>query len=151
MTLPPLVERELRAGARRPAFYWLRGLLALVLSLQAYDLLNRYAIAPRPRYAFMAAVPPPNTVTGTTLLQDMTGLLFLALLCWAFFKVFSEMDTDPILSRIVNGDDRKLQGSFYLKFAEAIALPLLTLGSTILPGGAARLLELAQSLFSHAQ
>jgi hypothetical protein len=81
----------------------------------------------------------------------LTGLLFLVLLCWAFFKVFSEMDTDPILSRIVNGDDRKLQGSFYLKFAEAIALPLLTLGSTILPGGAARLLELAQSLFSHAQ
>jgi hypothetical protein len=81
----------------------------------------------------------------------MTGLLFLALLCWAFFKVFSEMDTDPILSRIVNGDDRKLQGNFYMKFAEAIALPLLTLGSTILPGGAARLLELAQSLFSHAQ
>jgi hypothetical protein len=80
-----------------------------------------------------------------------TGLVFLALIGWAFFKVFSEMDTDPILSRIVNGDDRKLQGNFYMRFAEAIALPLLALGSSVLPGGAGRLLELAQSLFSHAQ
>jgi hypothetical protein len=61
------------------------------------------------------------------------------------------MDTDPILSRIVNGDDRKLQGNFYMRFAEAIALPLLALGSSVLPGGAGRLLELAQSLFNHAQ
>jgi hypothetical protein len=81
----------------------------------------------------------------------LTGLVFLMLIGWAFFKVFSEMDTDPILSRIVNGDDRKLQGNFYLRFAEAIALPLLTLGSSILPGGAGRLLELAQSLLNHAQ
>jgi len=80
MNIPPLVERELRGGARRPAFHWLRGLLALVLSLQAYDLLSSYAIAPRPRYAFMAAAPPPNTITGSTLLQDMSGLLFLAVL-----------------------------------------------------------------------
>jgi hypothetical protein len=80
-----------------------------------------------------------------------TGLVFLALIGWAFFKVFSEMDTDPILSRIVNGDDRKLQGSFYMRFAEAIALPLLALGSSILPGGAGRLLELAQAFFNHAQ
>ena len=29
LALPPLVERELRSGARRPLFYWLRGLLAL--------------------------------------------------------------------------------------------------------------------------
>jgi ABC-type transport system involved in multi-copper enzyme maturation permease subunit len=80
MKLPPLVERELRAGARRPAFYWLRGLLALVLGFQAYDLLIRYAIAPRPRFAFMAAAPPPRTITGSILLQDMTALLFLAVL-----------------------------------------------------------------------
>jgi hypothetical protein len=59
------------------------------------------------------------------------------------------MDTDPILSRIVNGDDRKLQGNFYLKFAESMALPLLTLGSSLLPGGSGRLLELVTSLFSH--
>jgi ABC-type transport system involved in multi-copper enzyme maturation permease subunit len=80
MSLPPLIERELRAGARRPAFYWLRGLLALVLTFQAYDLLNRYTIAPRPRYAFMAAVPPPRTITGSILLGDMSMLLFLAVL-----------------------------------------------------------------------
>jgi len=70
---------------------------------------------------------------------------------WAFFRVFKEMDTDPILSRIVNGDDRKLQGNFYLKFAESLALPLLALGSSILPGGAGRLLELAQTVLNHAQ
>jgi hypothetical protein len=76
---------------------------------------------------------------------------FLALIAWAFFRVFSQMDTDPILSRIVNGDDRKLQGNFYLKFAEAMALPLLTAGSSLLPGGASRLLELAQALIPHGK
>jgi hypothetical protein len=81
----------------------------------------------------------------------IAGLAFMVLIGCAFFKVFSEMDTDPILSRIVNGDDRKLQGNFYMRFAEAIALPLLALGSSVLPGGAGRLLELAQSLFNHAQ
>jgi hypothetical protein len=70
---------------------------------------------------------------------------------WGFFKVFKEMDTDPILSRIVNGDDRKLQGNFYWKFGESLALPLLTLGSSILPGGAGRLLEMAQAFVNHAQ
>jgi hypothetical protein len=68
-----------------------------------------------------------------------------------FFKVFSEMDTDPILSRIVNGDDRKLQGNFYMKFAEALALPLLALGSSVLPGGAGRLLSIVQTVLNHAQ
>jgi hypothetical protein len=81
----------------------------------------------------------------------LTGISLLLAIGWGFYKVFSEMDTDPILSRIVNGDDRKLQGSFYLKFTEALALPLLTLGSSILPGGAGRILELAQSLFNHSQ
>lgn len=79
------------------------------------------------------------------------AVLLLALIGWAFFKVFSEMDTDPILSRIVNGDDSKLQGSFYTKLAESLALPLLTLASSLLPGGAGRLLELAQTLFNHGQ
>jgi hypothetical protein len=81
----------------------------------------------------------------------LAGLILLLLIAWAFFKVFSEMDTDPILARIVNGDDSKLQGSFYAKFAEAIALPLLTLASSMLPGGAGRLLELVQTLFNHGQ
>ncbi len=61
----------------------------------------------------------------------LAGLILLLLIAWAFFKVFSEMDTDPILARIVNGDDSKLQGSFYMKFAEAISLPLLTLASSL--------------------
>ena len=81
----------------------------------------------------------------------LIGLTLLLVIGWSFFKVFSEMDTDPILSRIVNGDDRKLQGSFYTKFAEALALPVLTLGSSLLPGGAGRLLELAQTFLNHAQ
>jgi len=51
----------------------------------------------------------------------------------------------------VSSDGRKGQGNFYLKFAEALALPLLTLGSTLLPGGAGRLLELAQAFLNHQQ
>ena len=78
-------------------------------------------------------------------------IILLLIIAWAFFKVFSQMDTDPILSRIVNGDDRKIQGSFYAKFAEAMALPLLTAGSALLPGGAGRLLDLVQAIFSHGQ
>jgi hypothetical protein len=78
----------------------------------------------------------------------VSGLALLALIAWAFFKVFSQMDRDPILSRIVNGDDRKLQGNFYFKFAEAMALPILTIGTSLLPGGAGRLLELAQTFLS---
>jgi hypothetical protein len=81
----------------------------------------------------------------------VAGMAMLLLIGFAFFKVFSEMDRDPILSRIVDGDDRKLQGSFYLKFGEAIALPLLTLGSSMLPGGTGRLLELVETLLSHGQ
>ncbi|HVM48458.1 MAG TPA: ABC transporter permease subunit [Candidatus Acidoferrum sp.] len=80
MRLPPLVERELRSGARRPVFTWLRGALALVLTLQAYDLLTRYGIAPRPRVPMMAATPPPMTINGSMLLENMTWLLFIAVL-----------------------------------------------------------------------
>lgn len=79
------------------------------------------------------------------------GVALLIGIGWAFFKVFSEMDTDPILSRIVDGDDRKLQGNFYMKFAEAISLPMLALGSSLLPGGTGRILELAQVFLSHTQ
>jgi hypothetical protein len=81
----------------------------------------------------------------------LIGIALLLAIGWAFFKIFSEMDRDPILSRVVNGDDRKLEGNFYAKFAESLALPLLTLGSTFLPGGAGRLLELAQTFFNHGQ
>jgi hypothetical protein len=81
----------------------------------------------------------------------VTGLVLIAFIAWAFYKVFSEMDTDRTLSRIVNGDDRKLEKEFYFKFAESLALPLLTLASSFLPGGAGRLLEMVQTLFSHAE
>jgi hypothetical protein len=81
----------------------------------------------------------------------MMGIALLLFIAGAFFKVFSEMDRDPILSRIVNGDDRKLQGSFYTKFAESLALPLLALASSLLPGGTSRLLEVVQAFLSHGQ
>jgi len=79
------------------------------------------------------------------------GLSLLAIIALAFFNVFSGMDTDPVLARIVNGDDRKLEWSFYRKFAESMALPLLALASALLPGGASRLLELVRVCFSHGQ
>ncbi len=81
----------------------------------------------------------------------LAGTLLLVMIGWAFYKVIGELDTDPILSRIVNGDDRRLQSNFYVKLAEAMALPLLALASTILPGGAGRILELAQALVNHGQ
>jgi hypothetical protein len=81
----------------------------------------------------------------------LAGLVLLVVIAVTFYKVFKEMDTDPILSRIVNGDDRKLQGNFYAKYAESMALPLLTLASSLLPGGASRLLELAQTFFNQSQ
>jgi ABC-type transport system involved in multi-copper enzyme maturation permease subunit len=80
LALPPLVERELRAGARRPLFYWLRGLLALATGFQGYELLNHFAIAPPPRAALMVMAPPGPTITGATVLHQMSWLLFLATL-----------------------------------------------------------------------
>ena len=79
-----------------------------------------------------------------------SGLILIVMIAGAFYKVFSEMDTDRTLSRIVDGDDRKLEKGFYFKMAESLALPLLTLGSSFLPGGAGRLLEIVQTLFGHA-
>ncbi len=80
LVLPPLVERELRAGARRPLFYWLRGLLALAAGFQGYELLDRFSMAPPPASG-MAWAPPAGTfITGATLLHQMSWLLFLATL-----------------------------------------------------------------------
>ena len=58
------------------------------------------------------------------------------------------MDTDRTLSRIVNGDDRKLEKAFYFKFAEALAFAASYAWQlTLLPGGAGRLLcEIVQPL-----
>jgi len=78
--LPPLVERELRAGARRPLFYWLRGLLALAAGFQGYELLDRYFIGPPPGTGLIVLAPPGPIITGATLLHQMAWLLFLATL-----------------------------------------------------------------------
>jgi uncharacterized protein YbdZ (MbtH family) len=80
LALPPLVERELGAGARRPLFYWLRGLLALAAGFQGYELLDRFVMAPprAPGMPWMA--PPVAVITGVTLLHQMAWLLFLATL-----------------------------------------------------------------------
>lgn len=46
MTLTPLIQRELRATARWPAFYWLRGSLTLLAGLKAYQDLSAWAVTP---------------------------------------------------------------------------------------------------------
>jgi hypothetical protein len=80
-----------------------------------------------------------------------SGLILFPLLTWAFFHVFSQMDMDPILSRITNGDDRKLEWNFYGKLAESLALPVLTLASSLMPGGVGRILDVTRTLLSHSQ
>jgi hypothetical protein len=87
MKLPPLVERELRAGARWPGFFWLRGLLAVAAGFQGYELLDRYALAPGNLPAGFAG-GPLMVVSGLTLLRQMLALLFFlaknaALIAWA--------------------------------------------------------------------
>ncbi len=80
LALSPLVERELRAGARRPSFFWLRGVLALAATFQACELLDRYALAPPLGAAAAMAATPGPLITGAALLQEMSWLLFLAVL-----------------------------------------------------------------------
>jgi hypothetical protein len=79
MNLSPLVERELRTGARRSSLFWLRGLLALILGAQAYELLNRNAPAPAAAAASGIALPP-GLVSGALLFHHMATLLFFAVL-----------------------------------------------------------------------
>ena len=80
LALPPLVERELRSGARRPMFYWLRGLLALAAGFQGYELLDRFVMAPPPAPGMPWVAPSGTFITGATLLHQMAWLLFLATL-----------------------------------------------------------------------
>jgi hypothetical protein len=80
MILPPLVERELRTGARRTGLFWLRGFLALVLGLQGYELLNPHAPAPTRVAGGLVMAPLAGPITGTILLRDMAWLLFPAVL-----------------------------------------------------------------------
>ena len=80
LALPPLVERELRGGARRPLFFWLRGLLALAAGLQGYELLVRFVLAPPPSPGMPWTGPSGTFINGATLLHQMSWLLFLATL-----------------------------------------------------------------------
>src|ERR1035437_4864556 len=80
LALPPLVERELRAGARRPLFYWLRGLVALVAGFQGYELLDHYVLGPPPPPGVMVMTSAGPVITGATVLHQMAWLLFLATL-----------------------------------------------------------------------
>lgn len=77
------------------------------------------------------------------------GIVLFGVVAVSLFLVFSQMDKDPVLARILNGDPARLEWSFYGKFIEALAPPLLALSSSLLPGGAGRLLLLMQSLFGH--
>jgi ABC-type transport system involved in multi-copper enzyme maturation permease subunit len=79
MALPPLVERELRVGARRRGFYWLRGLLAVAAGFQGYEALSRYALAPAGISTGLAG-GPGTAISGLILLRQMAGLLFAAAL-----------------------------------------------------------------------
>jgi hypothetical protein len=81
----------------------------------------------------------------------ISGACALAAIAVVMFVVFSQMDRDPILARILQSNPNKLEWSFYGKFIDALALPLLTLLSTLLPGGAGRLIELLRIALSHAQ
>ncbi|MFP5237661.1 MAG: hypothetical protein ACLGSD_17335 [Acidobacteriota bacterium] len=65
--------------------------------------------------------------------------------------VYSQMDKEPVLSRILNSDPNKLEKSFYGKLIETLALPLLPLLAQLLPGGAGRLIDVVGRLLNHGQ
>jgi hypothetical protein len=79
--LPPLVERELRSGSRQRGFFWLRGLVAVVMCLKAYDLLDRFVVAPPGAARGMAPM------TGATFLHELSWLLYLAALLLGLYGV----------------------------------------------------------------
>jgi hypothetical protein len=97
--------------------------------------------------ALAFAIYPFRPIQPLTL---MSLILFIAIAI-SIFVVFSQMDKDPILGRILQSDPTKLEWSFYGKFLETLAPPLLTLLSSLLPGGAGRLLLVMQSLLGHGQ
>ncbi len=78
--LSPLIERELRAGARRPSFAWMRCVLALAAGFQACELLERHTVAPLPNAPVLMAAGPGPAMTGAAVLHEMSWLLFLATL-----------------------------------------------------------------------
>jgi len=93
------------------------------------------------------AIYPFRPIQPLTLM----GLILFVAIAISFFVVFSQMDKDPVLGRILQSDPTKLEWSFYSKFLETLVPPLLTLLSSLLPGGAGRLLLVVQSLLGHGQ
>jgi hypothetical protein len=81
----------------------------------------------------------------------IAGAVIFGVISVIMFVVFSQMDKDPILARILQSDPNKLEWSFYSKYIDALALPLLTLLSSLVPGGAGRLIDLLRTTFSHTQ
>ena len=81
----------------------------------------------------------------------VVATLTLLAIAVVMFVVFSQMDKDPVLARILQSNPNKLEWSFYGKFLDTLALPLLTVLSTLLPGGAGRLIDLLRMAFSHTQ
>lgn len=79
------------------------------------------------------------------------GAAVLVVIGVVIFVVFSQMEKDPILARILDTDPNKLEWSFYSKYIDALALPLLTLLSSLLPGGAGRIIDLLRNAFNHGQ
>lgn len=82
MTFLPIVERELRVAARRPSFYWLRGLLALVAVVKGWEMLDHFEAsqvsAVVTRANMIRAVPAPAMappLTGADLLHELSWLM----------------------------------------------------------------------------
>jgi hypothetical protein len=85
VNIPPLVDRELRVVARRRSFLWLRGLLALAVGFQAYDLLNHSVLVPAANLRGAIAVPSGPIISGPILLRAMAGLIFVFALVLGLF------------------------------------------------------------------
>lgn len=81
----------------------------------------------------------------------IAGAAALLAIAIVMYAVFSQMDKDPVLARILESNPNKLEWSFYGKLIDTLALPLLTLLSSLLPGGAGRLIDLLRTAFSHVQ
>ncbi len=80
MNLPPIVERELRAAARRPVFYWTRGLLTVAACFRGYDMLQRALTSASPAARAGAVGMAPPVLTGADVLHDLAWLVFFATL-----------------------------------------------------------------------
>jgi hypothetical protein len=75
------------------------------------------------------------------------GIAVFILIAVISIVVYSQMDKDPILSRLLNSDPTRLEGSFYGKLFETLMPPLLALLTSLLPGGGGRLIDVIGRLF----